>query len=655
MRAPLKILLVEDSEDDALLLERKLKKGGYEPDLVRVDEAEAMEEALDRKEWDVVIADYSMPNFSAIEALELVKRKGLDTPFVIVSGAIGEETAVAAMKAGAHDYVMKDNLNRLIPAIARELKDAQVRKERRKAEAALRESQERYRSLVENIDLRVTLLDHSYTIVMSNAAAARTAGLDQDEMVGKKCFELFEGRSTVCSDCPGRRAMETAVTSEAENEVTDRDGRVSYFRFRAFPIFGPQGDTAGFIEVVEDITERKQLEEQLRHSAKMEAIGRMAGGVAHDFNNLLTAIIGFSNMLLRQLPEEHGHREKLIQISRAADRAAGLTRQLLALGRRQLLAVEVLDLNVTINDFSKMVQRLIGEDIFLSLALDPRLWRVKADPGHMEQILLNLAVNARDAMPRGGSLYLETTNTELGADYVRSHASDLTPGEYVMLSVTDTGHGMDARTQSRIFEPFFTTKEAGKGTGLGLSTIYGIVKQHKGHIEVHSDFGQGASFKIYLPREHAPDHAQPEVQRSMAHPTGTETILVVEDEQLVRELACESLEMLGYAVLSACDPEQAIKVSERHRGPIHLLLTDVVMPTMDGASLLKELSRNRPELKVLYMSGYSANTIIQYGVMNASGYFLQKPFTVDGLAGKLRMALDSPLSGRAAHLIHEEN
>jgi two-component system, cell cycle sensor histidine kinase and response regulator CckA len=640
MSQSLRVLIVEDSEDDALLLVRRLQKSGYELKWERVDSPEAMRSALDLNTWDLVITDYVMPGFNALEALEILNEKGLDIPRIVVSGTIGEETAVATMRAGASDYLMKDNLQRLIPAIERELRDAEIRKERRRAQEALRESEQRYRSLVENVDIGVTLIDPDHTIVMTNTAQSRMFEKPVGNLVGKKCFREFERRETVCPHCPGNRPAVSTEPTEIEIEKIRPDGNALSLRMRTLQSLGEDGSTIGFIKVVENVTERKSLEEQLRQAAKMEAIGRLAGGVAHDFNNLLTAMIGYSNLLLQQMPEKGSNREKVVQINRAATRAADLTRQLLAFSRKQVLDARVLDLNSVVGDFEKMLRRLLGEDVELVAKFEPSLGSVRADRSQIEQILMNLAVNARDAMPQGGKMMLETANTMVGDDLARTLA-DVRAGEYVVFSVADTGTGMSPEIKSRIFDPFFTTKEEGKGTGLGLSTVYGIVKQHQGHISLRSETGTGTIFKVYLPRIQEEPQAEAEAPVIEREARGSETVLVVEDDDIVRRLACEVLEMLGYTVLSACDPEGALRISREHDAPIHLLLTDVVMPQMDGATLFCRLHPDRPDMRVLYVSGYTRDSIVNHRVVRHGVNFLQKPFTVERLAGKVRDVLDA--------------
>ncbi len=393
------------------------------------------------------------------------------------------------------------------------------------------------------------------------------------------------------------------------------------------------------IAFVTDITARKKLEEQLLHSQKMEAVGRLAGGVAHDFNNMLTIISGYNRMLLNQLSPIDPLRGYAEEVLKAADRAGALTNQLLAFSRRQVLQPRVLSANTLIAGAEKMLRRLIGEDIQMLIRPSPDAGNLRADPGQIEQVIFNLVVNARDAMPAGGRITIETARAHLDKQYAKTHLG-VEPGEYVLIAVSDTGHGMDAETKRHIFEPFFTTKEQGKGTGLGLATVYGIVKQSGGDIWVYSEPGKGTTFKVYFPRVEEPEPGASLSAQSPGTRRGTETILVVEDEQGVRELIAEMLRQQGYNVLKAADGAEAIRISEQHSGPIHMLLTDVVMPHMSGKQLADTLLAARASLKVLYLSGYTENTVVHHGVLNPELEFLGKPFTQEGLAKKVREVLD---------------
>ncbi|HWB87314.1 MAG TPA: ATP-binding protein [Bryobacteraceae bacterium] len=402
------------------------------------------------------------------------------------------------------------------------------------------------------------------------------------------------------------------------------------------------------LAVLIDVTDRRRLEEQLRQAQKLEAVGMLAGGVAHDFNNLLTIITGYSQLILNNLSAMDRNRHSVEQIMKAGERAAALTKQLLAFSRRQVLQPKVLDVNNLVARMSTMLRRLIGEDIDLQLLLHSDLGRVNADPGQLEQVLMNLVVNARDAMPHGGTLTIETSNVRLEQSYVERHIAVRT-GSYVLLAVSDTGHGMDESTRARLFEPFFTTKAAGKGTGLGLSTVSGIVRQSGGHLEVYSEPGHGTSVKVYLPRVDQPvtlETAEPK-KRAVQ---GSETILLVEDDEMVRNLVRESLEREGYLLMDAPGPVEAERISNEFSGPIQLLITDVVMPKGSGKDLAQRLCNRRKELKVLYMSGYTDNAVLNSGILSKDVAFLQKPFTPAALTQKIREVLDT--DGKIKHAGH---
>jgi two-component system cell cycle sensor histidine kinase/response regulator CckA len=453
---------------------------------------------------------------------------------------------------------------------------------------------------------------------------------------------------------PDDRSMAEQVVQEAarqgaelnfEFRVLDRDGTERWLMSRGRPLRDANGQVVRFIGIVLDITERKQaeedrakLEEQLRQAQKMESVGRLAGGVAHDFNNLLTVIQGHCDLMQIQMSDRDPLLKEVKHIQQAGERAASLTRQLLAFSRRQMLAPIVLDLNDLLANLRRMLERLIGEDITLTTVLAPGLWSVTADPGQIEQVIMNLAINARDAMPTGGKLTIETGNVHLDDSYARTHPEALV-GPCVMLAVSDTGHGMDEPTRSRIFEPFFTTKEPGRGTGLELATVYGIVKQSEGDILVYSKPGHGTTFKIYLPASETgaislhTSHTQP-VTRG-----GNETILLVEDEEMVRDLVRIVLQNAGYSVLEAPHGKAALSLSAQHQGPIDLLMTDVVMPEIGGRELAEQLKALRPQMKVLFMSGYTDDVVVRYGLLTAEVEFLPKPFSPSVLASKVREVL----------------
>jgi signal transduction histidine kinase len=504
---PLRALIVEDRAADADLILRELKRGGFVTTHERVETADALRAALDKQAWDIVLSDYYLPTFDAPAALAVLQASGYDVPFIVVSGSVGEDTAVAAMRAGATDYIMKDRLQRLPPAVAKALAEAAVRRE------------------------------------------------------------------------------------------------------------------------------RLQLQQDLARAQKLEAIGRLAGGVAHDFNNVLTAILGSAELLMMDTPPGEHAREEVEIIRDAAVRAQDLIRQLLAFSARQVLQPVVLDLNDLIRDLGRMLRRLIGEDLTLDTDLARDLGAVRADPGQVEQVLVNLAVNARDAMPDGGRLAIRTENVDV------TDGGDVPAGPYALIEVTDTGTGMDAPTLARVFEPFFTTKERGKGTGLGLASVYGIVRQSGGHIAVTSTPGVGTSFRIHLPRVDAPVDTSRAARVVSVPAAGTETLLVAEDEQMVRVLIRKVLEQAGYTVLLASGGAEALQLAARHAGPIQMLVTDVVMPGMNGRELARRLLELRPETKVLYLSGYADDAVERHGVLDPGTAFMQKPFSPGALASRVREVL----------------
>ena len=516
MSIPLRALIIEDSEDDADLLLRELRRGGYDVTYERVETAAAMQQALSRKAWDIVLSDYRMPQFTGLAALELVKGSRIDVPFIIVSGTIGEDVAVAAMKAGAHDYLMKGELARLGPAIARELREAADRRAHKRAEEAL----VRLHQAVDASGEVIFMTDREGIITLINPEFTRLYGYTQDEVVGKVTPCILKSGTMPPEEYADfwRTILEKRVAhSEIANQT--KDGKLVTVESSANPILDERGNITGFLAIQRDVTARKQLEDQLRQAQKMEAIGRLAGGVAHDFNNLLTIIAGYGQLILEQLPEKDASRLHVMEVLKAAERATSLTRQLLAFGRRQVLAPRVLDLNAVIADTEKMLRRLIGEDVELVAIPGRDLGHVKADPGQIEQVILNLAVTR---------LTIETSDVVLDEVYADQHVS-VRPGLYVMLAVSDTGCGMDPETQAHLFEPFFTTKEKGKGTGLGLATVYGIVKQSGGYIWVYSELGQGTTFKVYLPKILEPVEARQMLPAESASAGGSETILLVED------------------------------------------------------------------------------------------------------------------------------
>jgi PAS domain S-box-containing protein len=507
--------------------------------------------------------------------------------------------------------------------------------ERKRAEEKVRESEARLRVLIEQLPAVLWTVDKDLRFTSVLGAGLTRLGLKPNQLVGLSLLDYFEtADQTFLPIAAHRRAIAgEAMTFHVE-------WKTGSYACHVEPLRDASGKLQGAICMSLDITDRKQLEEQLRQAQKMEAVGRLAGGIAHDFNNLLMVIQGYADLLADRVPTGDPLRRNVEQIQMAAQRATSLTRQLLAFSRKQMLAPKVLNVQTVVSDMEKILRRLIGEDVALETSSAPDLWLVKADRSQIEQVILNLAVNARDAMPQGGRLTIETMNVELDASYAHPPAV-LSPGKYVMLAVTDNGSGMDAETQAHIFEPFFTTKEKGKGTGLGLATVYGIVKQSGGYVWVYSEPGQGTSFKIYLPRIEDTQSGSTRDRKpdTLSLPRGSETVLLVEDEKGVRELAREYLEMSGYAVIEAENGHMALELAAMHAGQIHLLMTDVVMPGISGRELAERASQIRPGIKILYMSGYTDQAVVHHGILETDAVLLQKPFTAATLASKLREIL----------------
>ena len=895
---PLQVLIVEDSADDAELILLELRRGGFEPSWERVEDAAAMRDALERRPWEVVLSDYTLPTFDAVAALGVLRLWGPEVPFLVVSGTIGEELAVQVVKAGADDYLLKSSLVRLAPAVTRALREAESRRthraaqqeisrlaaivqssedaiigldlegtvtnwnpaaehlygwpaaeavgrpasflvppdrmeeltdifgrlrrgervrhhetvrlhregtrldvsltvspvydgegrlvgasktarditERRKAEEARLKLEAQRDELLRRLQLQIERmplaciqLDADLRITGWNPAAEKTFGFTREEVLGVgppfamlvppedagevdavlgriKAGESFihsinanrtrDGRRIICEwfNTPVRDAggtflgqlilgQDITACREAEEQALrlgrhlrlllestgegiwglDEHGRCSFinragaamlgyspeevvgkdmhalvhhsrpdgclYPFEDCPIYAAfregkgvrlndevlwrkdgnsfpaaltsypvvEKDFRGAVVTFSDITESKRLEEQYRQAQKMEAVGRLAGGVAHDFNNLLTVINGYSEILMARLKPQDPEWGLLDEIRKAGERSAALTRQLLAFSRKQVVAPRVLDLNAVVGDMEKMLRRIIGEDIQLSVALHPKPARILADPGQLEQVLLNLAVNARGAMPEGGKLTIETAEADNCSD-----AEDR-DGPWVLLTVTDTGCGMPPEVQARVFEPFFTTKAVGEGTGLGLATVYGIVQQAGGHIRIDSAPGRGSAFRLYFPQVREGVAKRSSQHRAASSLRGNETILLVEDEDGVRSLIRHLLQQSGYAVLEAADGAEALQVCKGHREHIHLLLTDVVTPGALGVrQLAEEVCTRHPETRVLYVSGYTEDAVLRRGIASDEVAFLEKPFSALALVQKVREVLDAP-------------
>lgn len=661
METALKILILEDNPHDEELVRRALSKAGLSFTARAARTQRDFEGSLKDFAPDIVLLDYAVPGFGGLLGLKTVQEKLPEVPCVIVSGSLDEETAAGCIKSGAVDYVLKNNLHRLPPAIRGALEKSRITREHRLVQERLAKINACFLSFgadsVENINRLTGLcgeIMEAESAVYNRVDPKLVSAVGQWRLPsdfnpigkpeGRICPKVLadgQSRLFVVRDLPNgteaqspeaRHGFLTYVAHAVMNDGAPVGALCALYR-RDFVPSGSHERAMGIVAAAIGVEEqrlraekeRESLSDELRQSHKMEAIGRLAGGVAHDFNNALTAIKGHCEFLLLDHTQPDQERDDLLQINKAADYAASLTRQLLAFSRRQILSPKIVNLNETVKDVSKLLHRTLGENVRLSTLLAEGLNPVRVDPGQLEQILMNLAINARDAMPEGGRLTIETGAAE----------------RMVFLRVVDTGIGMDAETLKHIFEPFFTTKEIGKGTGLGLPTVYGIVKQSGGEVDVVSAPGQGTAFTVSLPAaagEHSsvvPGADDPESLQ------GDETILLVEDEPTVRALMSRILRRNGYTVIEAADAVKALEVSVGHVGAIPLVVTDLVMPGLNGRQLADRLVQQRPTLKVLYISGYADETVVRHGLLDPGTEMLQKPFTPMALSHKVRQMLDA--------------
>ncbi|HEX8138035.1 MAG TPA: response regulator [Pyrinomonadaceae bacterium] len=633
------VLVVDDTPDRLELMKLLLRQGGYHVFTAR-DGCEAFEVAR-RERPLLVVSDVAMPGADGIELCRWLRADSelCAIPILLVSALrIDDQSAIEGLQAGADEYLEAPyDPMRLIAHVSRLV-------ERARSEELLRESEERYRMLFQSSPQPMWVFDEeTLRFLAVNEAAIHHYGYSREEFLGMTIKDIrpTEDVPALLGDVGQRsRGIDVAGTWRHRK----KDGTLIAVDVTSHELVF-DGRPAKLV-LAFDVSARKEAEEalkrseeQLRQSQKLEAVGRLAGGVAHDFNNILTAIMGYAELTLRRIGQEDGLRHNIEEIKKAAVRAGSLTQQLLAFSRKQVLQPKVLDLNLIVDEMDRMLRRLIGADIDLVTILEPHLGHIRADPGQIEQIMMNLVVNARDAMPRGGKLTIETKNVYLDRAYAQIHLS-ARPGPYVMLAVSDTGEGMDSMTREQIFEPFFTTKEKGKGTGLGLSMVYGIVKQSGGNVWVYSEPGRGTTFKIYLPQVDEGVSTEAGMTEAERTARGVETVLMVDDDDALRELIAETLESEGYTVLAARNGQEALELCARRDKPVDLLITDVVMPELSGRELAERLTARCDEIKVLYMSGYTDDAVVRHGVLEEGAFFLQKPFTLDALTRKVRAVLD---------------
>jgi PAS domain S-box-containing protein len=643
MKSPLRILHLEDDADDAALVQSTLEAEGITCAITCAQNRDAFVAALEHGGVDLILSDYTLPGFDGLSAAEIVHAKWPAIPLIFVSGTLGEERAVDSLKSGATDYVLKGHLGRLAPAVRRAMQEVEERAGNRRTEEALRESEQRLRIVFSESPLGIALVGVDRRPVLTNAALQKMLGYTGEELSRMPFHDLTH---------PDDRAKDLELYQQLiqgarrgyqiEKRYIRKDGQVVWARLSVSAACQTAGHAEFAVGMVEDITEHRQLEAQFIEAQKMEVIGQLAGGVAHDFNNILAVIMGYSDLAIQRPGTDEAIRSYLETIRAAAERAAGLTRQLLIFSRKQTVQPVVLDINEVVKDLDKMLRRLIDENIALTVVPGKQIGRIKADSGYVGQVLMNLVVNARDAMPNGGRLTIATNDATLDENYARAHKGAI-PGDYVMFSVSDTGTGMSEEIKARLFEAFFTTKPKGKGTGLGLATCQTIVQQSGGYIGVCSEMGKGTTFKVYFPRVEQPLDVAARSIRAGPLPRGTETLLLVEDDPGVRHLAHDILEAQGYCVLRANNGQDALHMAREHKGPpIRLVVTDVIMPLMGGKVMAEWLKTANPNLKVLFTSGYTDEAITRHGVLERGVEFLPKPYTPATLARKVREMLDEP-------------
>ncbi|MGD0844051.1 MAG: response regulator [Geobacteraceae bacterium] len=766
-RGPLNIIVVEDSAVDAELVVDALGEDGLTVNLRRVDEEAAFHAALDERLPDAILSDWTLPHFSGQRALEIVRERFPDVPFIFVSGTISESSAFEAMRKGANDYVYKHQLQKLGPTLLRAIHEARtlsslreseekyrglfeytldaimtleppfwkltsanpatvkmfgtkneeefislgpcelspdrqpdgrasVEKanemietamregahffewthrriggeefpadvllnrmeqrgkvlvqvtirditERKRAENALKCSEEFIRNILSSIDEAFVVIDREYQIVSANRAFCEQTGMPLADIIGKHCYEISHRLTRPCHEvdrnCACKRTFETGEASIFVYKLTDEECNQTHLETKTYAMKDEAGNVKSVIEIINDITEKTNLETQFRQAQKMEAVGTLAGGIAHDFNNILTAIIGFGYITLAKMGPDDPQRQNIENILEGADRAALLTKDLLIFSRKQVSEKGPVDLNEILGKVEKFLVRVIGEDINCSLALHNEPIVVYADPHQLEQVLMNLATNAKDSMAKSGDLIISAEQILVENDFVTIHGYGK-PGRYALLTISDTGEGMDEATRKKIFDPFFTTKEVGKGTGLGLAVVYGIIKDHEGFINVYSEPGEGTTFRIYLPLISSEVRVEEIAPEKETLAKGTETILLTEDDESVRGLISIVLKQEGYTVIEAVDGLDAVKKFMENRETIHLLLSDLIMPKMNGIEAYDEMKVWRPGLKAIFASGYAPDIIRQKMSLESGVVLISKPILPYSLLKQVRSILD---------------
>ena len=642
MKNSIRILHLEDNPGDALLVRSSLETAGVSCATTLVNNQADFVTALHAGNIDLILSDNKLPGFDGLAALKTSREISPDAPFIFVSETMGEERAVESLLNGATDDVLKNRLSRLGPAVRRAMKEVEGRAANRQALEALRQSEQRLQVVFSQSPLGIALFGPDGRTVLANPAFQKMLGY-----TGEELSEMHFRDFTHPDDCAGDTLLYgQLMQGERQNyqlvkRYIRKDGQEVWVRLSVSLAREMEGRTHFAIKMVEDITKQRHLEAQFIEAQKMEVIGQLSAGVAHDFNNILAVIMGYSDLMLEQHSLDRDSKGKLETIRTAAERAAGLTRQLLIFSRKQAVQPVVLDVNAVVKDMDKMLRRVIDENIEMTVVSGAQTGHIRADSGYVGQVLMNLVVNARDAMPNGGKLSVATSNVTLDEISARAHPGAV-PGDYVMLSVSDTGSGMTAEVKARLFEAFFTTKPKGRGTGLGLATCQTIVQQTGGYISVHTELGKGTTFQVYFPRVELPLDAAVAPIKIGPLPRGTETVMVVEDEPSVRQLACQVLRAQGYQTLSATNGQDGLQIARLHKGaPIRLVVTDVIMPLMGGKAMAEWLKTSFPDLQILFTSGYTDDANAHHGVLELGVEFLPKPYTPATLARKVREMLDA--------------
>ncbi|NVN92943.1 MAG: response regulator [Desulfuromonadales bacterium] len=633
----LKILSIEDSRADFLLIERHLRQQGLQAECSRVDSLDGLSQILIGCTWDLVLSDYNVPGLEFLSSFSYIQSQCPELPIILVSGSIGEEHAVELLKLGVVDFILKDNLTRLVPAIERSQRELLDKQARKAAEESMRESEYRFRSIFNNSPIAIGIgRRNDGTLVEVNDAWLELFGFSREEVIGKTTEGLNQYVNAEDRKELIKNINEYGHIVNRVLQLRRKNGDLMFVQYSAEII--KLGEELFLQAMLTDITERRNLEAQLRQAQKMEDIGTLAGGIAHDFNNILTGIVGYSTLLQMDAQLDEKGREYVDNLMGLSERAAHLTRGLLAFSRKQVMSPRRINLNDIISTIIKLISRLIGENITIETHLSPSPLLIMADCGQIEQVLMNLATNARDAMPSGGRLTIATDTVCLEPDNPLLGTSNQ-PGLHARILVSDTGCGMDEATMGRIFEPFFTTKGPDKGTGLGLSILYGIIKQHQGYIQVSSNPGSGTTFTISFPLV---EQTKEVVNENYSTPQpGVETIMIAEDEPSIRLVLRHILQQSGYRILEASDGEEAVRVLSENVSDISLVLLDMIMPRMNGKEALHAMRQIAPDIKTLFMSGYPSDVITQKDLMPEGVSYLQKPVSPMELLTSIRSILDS--------------